>query len=147
MLHLSFNLIRKLIRYWIAMNWVNWTFGGRQGVRHASALARAHGGWPFSATILGYVVASLSPALATEIRDLILKPPGENPYNTIKEQLTKRTACSLRTTSTTTAVQYWRTWWPQANSIAEATTAISRRHAGTHRRKISSRVPPTKTSR
>lgn len=31
---------------------------------------------------------------ATEIRDLILKPPGENPYNIIKEQLTKRTTAS-----------------------------------------------------
>ena len=41
-----------------------------------------------------YVVASLSPEFTTEIRDLILKPPGENPYNTIKEQLTKQTAAS-----------------------------------------------------
>ena len=41
-----------------------------------------------------YVVTSLSPEYATEIRDLILKPPGENPYNKVKEQLIKRTAAS-----------------------------------------------------
>ena len=45
-------------------------------------------------TMFDYVVASLSPEFATEIRDLILKPPGENPYNIIKEQLIKRTAAS-----------------------------------------------------
>ena len=33
-------------------------------------------------TMFDYVVASLSPEFATEIRDLILKPPGENPYTT-----------------------------------------------------------------
>ena len=41
-----------------------------------------------------YVVASLTPEFITEIRDLILKPPDENPYNTIKEHLTKLTAAS-----------------------------------------------------
>lgn len=41
-----------------------------------------------------YVVASLSPEFATEIRDLILKPPGENPYSAIEEQLIKWTAAS-----------------------------------------------------
>ena len=45
-------------------------------------------------TMLDYVVASLSPEFATEIRDLILKPPVEYPYKVIKEQLTKRTATS-----------------------------------------------------
>ena len=45
-------------------------------------------------TMFDYVVASLSPEFATEIHDLILKPPAENPYNIIKEQLTKRTAAS-----------------------------------------------------
>ena len=34
-----------------------------------------------------YVVISSPPEFATAIHDLILKPPGENPYNTIKEQL------------------------------------------------------------
>ena len=43
-----------------------------------------------------YVVSNLSPeyTYATEIRDLILKPPVENPYDKIKEQLIKQTAAS-----------------------------------------------------
>ena len=31
-------------------------------------------------TMFDYVFASLSPEFATEIRDLILRPPAENPY-------------------------------------------------------------------
>ena len=41
-----------------------------------------------------YVIASLTPEVATEIRDLILKPPEANPYTVLKEQLIKRTAAS-----------------------------------------------------
>ena len=41
-----------------------------------------------------YVVSNLSPEYATEIRDLILKPPVENPYDKVKGQLIKRTAAS-----------------------------------------------------
>ena len=43
-----------------------------------------------------YVFSNLSPeyTYATEIRDLILKPSVENPYNKIKEQLIKQTAAS-----------------------------------------------------
>ena len=41
-----------------------------------------------------YVVASLSQEIATEIRDLVLKPPEANPYDVLKEQLIKRTAIS-----------------------------------------------------
>lgn len=40
------------------------------------------------------VVASLSPEFAVEVRDLLLRPPAENPYTALKEQLTKRTALS-----------------------------------------------------
>ena len=57
-------------------------------------------------TMFDYVVASLSPEFATEIRDLILKPPGENPYNIIKEHAVNQTNRSLRTATTTTDVQY-----------------------------------------
>ena len=41
-----------------------------------------------------HVVASLSPKFATEVRDLILHPPGDVPYNMLKAQLIKRTAAS-----------------------------------------------------
>ncbi len=41
-----------------------------------------------------HVVASLSPDYAAEVRDLLFKPPNDNPYTALKEQLTKRTALS-----------------------------------------------------
>ena len=40
------------------------------------------------------MIASLSPEVATEIRDLILKPPEATPYTVLKEQLIRRTAAS-----------------------------------------------------
>ena len=45
-------------------------------------------------TRFDYVIASLSPEVATEIRDLILKPPEAEPFKVLKEQLIKRTAAS-----------------------------------------------------
>ena len=41
-----------------------------------------------------HVISSLSPAFATEVGDLFLKPPAEHPYNTLKAELIKRTAAS-----------------------------------------------------
>lgn len=41
-----------------------------------------------------YVVGSLSSEFATEVRDLILRPPADRPYDTLKQQLVKRTAAS-----------------------------------------------------
>jgi len=41
-----------------------------------------------------YVVASLALEIATEIRDLILTPPVDTPYDTLKAQLIGRTAAS-----------------------------------------------------
>ena len=41
-----------------------------------------------------YVVASLSPEIALEVRDLILTPPTDDPYKVLKEQLVNRTAAS-----------------------------------------------------
>ncbi len=45
-------------------------------------------------TRFDHVVASLSPEVATEIRDLILRPPANQPYKVLREQLIKRTAAS-----------------------------------------------------
>ena len=45
-------------------------------------------------TRFDYVIASLSPEIATEVRDLILQPPTNNPYNTLRQQLIRRTSTS-----------------------------------------------------
>ena len=45
-------------------------------------------------TKFDHVVALLSPKIVTKVRDLILAPPKENPYDTLKAQLIKRTAAS-----------------------------------------------------
>ena len=42
-------------------------------------------------TKFDYVVASLAPEFATEVHDLVLAPPAENSYDTLKEQLIKCT--------------------------------------------------------
>lgn len=41
-----------------------------------------------------HVVSSLSPAIATEVRDLLISPPAEDAYNTLKAQLIRRTSAS-----------------------------------------------------
>ena len=38
-----------------------------------------------------YVISSLTPEFAMEVRDLLLNPPADNPYDTLKAQLIKRT--------------------------------------------------------
>ena len=45
-------------------------------------------------TRFDYVVTNLTPDIAIKIRNLILKPPEENPYDILKAQLIKRTAAS-----------------------------------------------------
>ena len=43
-----------------------------------------------------YIVASLTPEYATEVRDIILRPPETRPYDRLREELIKRTAISER---------------------------------------------------
>jgi hypothetical protein len=45
-------------------------------------------------TRFDYVIASLSPEVATEVRDFILKPPNDTPYTVLKEQFVKCIATS-----------------------------------------------------
>ena len=45
-------------------------------------------------TKFDYVISSLGPEFATEVRDLLLKPPAEQPYDKLRIQLIKRTAAS-----------------------------------------------------
>lgn len=45
-------------------------------------------------TRFAYVISSLSPQFATEVRDLLLKPPAETPCDVLKAELIKRTAAS-----------------------------------------------------
>ena len=45
-------------------------------------------------TKFDHVVASLSPKVAVEIRDLILKPPTDHPYDVLCRELIRRTAKS-----------------------------------------------------
>jgi hypothetical protein len=45
-------------------------------------------------TRFDYVIASLSPDIACEVRDLLIRPPADRPYDTLKAELIKRTAAS-----------------------------------------------------
>ena len=47
-------------------------------------------------TRFDYVISSLSPEFAMEVRDLLLRPPAENPYDVLKAELIKRTAASAQ---------------------------------------------------
>ncbi len=45
-------------------------------------------------TRFNYVINSLSPEFAMEVRDLLLKPPAEQPYDTLSEQLPQNSESS-----------------------------------------------------
>ncbi|XP_038066698.1 uncharacterized protein LOC119736759 [Patiria miniata] len=46
------------------------------------------------ATKYAYIVSALTPEIAQEVRDLLLAPPAENPYKTLREELIKRTSAT-----------------------------------------------------
>ena len=50
-------------------------------------------------TQFAYVIASLPPEIAQEIRDILILPPTENPYDVLKATLIGRTSASEQTTS------------------------------------------------
>ena len=45
-------------------------------------------------TKFDYIIASLAPEVAQEVRDLILSPPADSPHDVLKKQLIQRTAAS-----------------------------------------------------
>ena len=69
-------------------------------------------------TLFDYIVPSLSPGFATEVRDPILKPPGERPYDTFKMQLIKRTELPSSVSSNNSSVlKSWGNANPRSYSI------------------------------
>ena len=46
------------------------------------------------ATKYSYVVAALTPDIAQEVHDILLAPPADNPYKTLREELIKRTSAT-----------------------------------------------------
>ena len=45
-------------------------------------------------TRFDYMITSLSPEFAVEVRDLLIRPPAEEPYDTLRAEWIKRTAAS-----------------------------------------------------
>ena len=45
-------------------------------------------------TMYHHIVGSLTPEIAMEIRDLLLRPPADRPYDVLKDKLIERTAAS-----------------------------------------------------
>ena len=68
------------------------------------------------------IIGALPMEYATEVRDLLVNPPEENPYEKLKEKLISRIADS--------APQNGRTWGPQTHPVASqnATTAERKTH-------------------
>ena len=61
-------------------------------------------------TKFDYVIASLAPKFAADIRNLILTPPEETPYDVLKETLIKRTAARQSETYSA-ALSFTTTVW------------------------------------
>ena len=45
-------------------------------------------------TIFAYVIAALQPKIAQEVRDLLITPPADQPYDTLKRELIQRTTAT-----------------------------------------------------
>ena len=45
-------------------------------------------------THFDHVIAALAPEIATEVRDLLLSPPDDHPYDVLRVELIKRTVAS-----------------------------------------------------
>ena len=48
-------------------------------------------------TMFAYVISSLQPDIAQEVRDILLNPPAAQPYSHLKAELVKRTSASEQT--------------------------------------------------
>ena len=63
-----------------------------------------------------YIVASLSPEYATEVRDLILHPPATRPYDSLRDQLVKRTLRSSGTANPRNCCAECSNYWVTAQT-------------------------------
>jgi len=63
-------------------------------VRPDRSTVQHKGYHPCQKTKFDYVVSCLDPEYATEVRDLLLTLPADEPYETLNAQLTKRTSAS-----------------------------------------------------
>ncbi len=69
----------------------------------------------FQRTKFDHIVASLNPEFAMEVRDLILHPPADSPYNLLKQQLIKRT--SSVSCYNSSILRTWGTVSPHSSSV------------------------------
>ena len=59
-------------------------------------------------TKFAYVISSLQPEIAQEVRDLLISPPETKSYTNLKTELIKRTYFG----AASSVAHLWRTGWP-----------------------------------